>query len=71
MGCLCRNRLPSRNMWKLEENKPLMALSQLHLIEDAMIAATALVHDLTVVTPNVKDFMAFGVQMIDPWVNVT
>ncbi|CAM4067628.1 type II toxin-antitoxin system VapC family toxin [Janibacter anophelis] len=32
---------------------------------DALIAATAVVHDLTVVTRNVADFR--GVAVIDPW----
>ncbi|MBI3156406.1 MAG: type II toxin-antitoxin system VapC family toxin [Burkholderiales bacterium] len=35
--------------------------------EDAMIAATARVHDLTVVTRNVGDFAAFGVRWFDPF----
>ena len=34
---------------------------------DAMIAATALVHDLTVATRNVRDFAGTGVRLIDPW----
>lgn len=34
---------------------------------DALIAATALVHDLTVVTRNVQDFAAMGVDILDPW----
>jgi toxin FitB len=34
---------------------------------DALIAATALVHDLTVVTRNVRDFEGTGVVMVDPW----
>ena len=37
------------------------------LIEDAMIAATAAVHDLTVVTRNVRDFTPFGVTVFDPF----
>ena len=37
------------------------------LIEDAMIAATALVHRLTVVTRNVRDFRQFGVDVLDPF----
>lgn len=37
------------------------------LIEDAMIAATAKVHDLTVVTRNVRDFAHFGVRTLDPF----
>ena len=34
---------------------------------DALIAATGLVHGLTVVTRNVRDFEGTGVVMIDPW----
>ena len=37
------------------------------LERDALIAATALVHGLTVVTRNVRDFAASGVAVIDPW----
>ncbi|WP_046863695.1 type II toxin-antitoxin system VapC family toxin [Microvirga massiliensis] len=37
------------------------------LIEDAMIAATALVHNLTVVTRNVRDFEQLGVQTLNPF----
>jgi predicted nucleic acid-binding protein len=35
--------------------------------DDAMIAATALVHKLTVVTRNVADFKRFGVPMLNPF----
>lgn len=34
---------------------------------DALIAATALVHSLTVVTRNVADFEPMGVAVINPW----
>lgn len=34
---------------------------------DALIAATALVHGLTVVTRNVADFQPMGVPLLDPW----
>ncbi|WMS45278.1 type II toxin-antitoxin system VapC family toxin (plasmid) [Acuticoccus sp. MNP-M23] len=34
---------------------------------DALIAATAMVHKMTVVTRNVADFAATGVPLIDPW----
>jgi toxin FitB len=37
------------------------------LYEDAMIAATAKVHDLTVVTRNVTDFKNFGVSVLNPF----
>jgi predicted nucleic acid-binding protein len=34
---------------------------------DGLIAATALEHDLTVVTRNVKDFAGFGIRLLNPW----
>lgn len=34
---------------------------------DAMIAATALVHGLTVVTRNHSDFQSTGVPLLNPW----
>jgi len=37
------------------------------LIEDAMIAATAAVHNLTVVTRNVRDFSGFDVPTLNPF----
>ncbi|WP_068400101.1 type II toxin-antitoxin system VapC family toxin [Kribbia dieselivorans] len=46
--------------------------AQLHVPDprperDALIAATAMTHGLTVVTRNVKDFDAFGLAIINPW----
>ncbi|MES9832091.1 MAG: type II toxin-antitoxin system VapC family toxin [Candidatus Thiodiazotropha sp. LLP2] len=46
--------------------------AQLHVPDprperDAYIAATALVHGLTVVTRNVVDFKSTGVTIINPW----
>jgi predicted nucleic acid-binding protein len=38
-----------------------------HLFEDAMIAATARVHGLQVVTRNVKDFKDFSVEIFNPY----
>ncbi|MCW0001978.1 PIN domain-containing protein [Pararhizobium sp. YC-54] len=38
-----------------------------HLIADAMIAATAIVHGLTVVTRNVRDFEHFPVALVNPF----
>jgi predicted nucleic acid-binding protein len=34
---------------------------------DALIASTALVHNLAVVTRNIKDMEASGVELINPW----
>jgi predicted nucleic acid-binding protein len=36
-------------------------------VADGMIAATALVHDLTIVTRNVKDFAGLGAKVMNPW----
>jgi toxin FitB len=36
---------------------------------DSLIAATALSHDLTVVTRNVSDMEQSGVRLLNPWVN--
>jgi toxin FitB len=51
--CRCRVRL----MHKRQDD----------LLQDAMIAATASVHGLTVVTRNVRDFAVFGVPVLDPF----
>ena len=37
------------------------------LLQDAMIAAVAIVHRLTVVTRNVRDFQHFDVSIVDPF----
>jgi predicted nucleic acid-binding protein len=37
------------------------------LIEDAMIAATAVVHNLTVATRNSRDFQKLGVKIFNPF----
>ena len=37
-------------------------------LADGLIAATALQHELTVVTRNVDDFEPFGVSIFNPWV---
>jgi toxin FitB len=46
--------------------------AQLHVpdprpINDAFIAATALVHGMTVATRNAADFAATGVTLLNPW----
>ncbi|MXO00040.1 PIN domain-containing protein [Shinella zoogloeoides] len=35
---------------------------------DAFIAASALVHDMTLVTRNVADFAPMGVTLLNPWI---
>lgn len=49
-----------------------LCCAQLHVPDkrsehDALIAATALVHGLTVVTRNVRDFQHTGVSVLNPW----
>lgn len=34
---------------------------------DAMIAAIAAVHDLTLATRNIKHFESLGVSLVNPW----
>ena len=36
---------------------------------DGLLAATALEHDLTLATRNVKDFHATGIELVNPWVS--
>jgi predicted nucleic acid-binding protein len=36
-------------------------------LKDSLIAATALVHGMTIVTRNVADFAATGVRLLNPW----
>lgn len=48
------------------------ACAKLHIPDrkserDALIAATALTHSMTVVTSNTEDFKNTGVLLIDPW----
>jgi toxin FitB len=38
-----------------------------HCYEDALIAATAKIHDLVVVTRNAKDFACYDIAMLDPF----
>jgi predicted nucleic acid-binding protein len=53
--------IPVATAWGRQQNaQPLPVI-------DALIAATARVHGLTVVTRNVKDFELAGVQVLDPF----
>ncbi len=45
----------------------LMAAVPTTLLEDAMIAATTIVHGLTVVTRNVRNFEALGPGVLSPF----
>ena len=45
----------------------LRARGQAMPIKDSLIAATAIVHDLTVVTRNVSDFKKAGVKVVNPF----
>lgn len=45
----------------------LMDRRQKHLFADALIAATAIHHGLTVATRNVEDFTSFGVLVANPF----
>ena len=38
-------------------------------VADGLIAATAIAHNLTVVTRNVKDFEPTGVAILNPWLD--
>ena len=39
------------------------------LMQDALIAAVATVHRLTVVTRNIRDFQHFGIPTLNPFAN--
>ncbi len=45
------------------------ACAQARAERDALIAATALVHGMVVVTRNVADFEPTGVRIFNPWVD--
>jgi predicted nucleic acid-binding protein len=49
------------------ETARLLVGRSLDLMEDAIIAATAIVHGLTVATRNTRDFEPFGAPIINPF----
>ena len=80
-GRLLRNWLDNRVMSEFEgrilaiDSMVAIRCARLHVPDrkserDALIAATALVHDMSVVTRNRADFLSTGVHVIDPWETV-
>jgi predicted nucleic acid-binding protein len=59
--------IPSMDVDCFRELARLMDGKSSDLLEDAMIAATAKVHRLTVVTRNTKDFRHFGIETLNPF----
>jgi len=54
-------------MRRLPYGVPSSTYQPLRAGHDALIAATALVHGMTVVTRNVQDFEPMGVELLNPW----
>ena len=52
--------------WGDMRGKALRAGRPMTMVE-SLLAATALVHDMAVVTRNVTDFEPFGVRIVNPW----
>ena len=57
---------PIAERWGVLEGQRQLMGRPIH-VPDAQIAATALFHELTVVTRNVKDFQNLGVTILNPW----
>lgn len=54
------------------DHKVARACAQLHIPDcksdrDALIAATGIAHQMTVVTRNIQDFNGTGVKLLNPW----
>lgn len=70
---LVHELLPSAQILSMDADVARLWAKLMHkrsntLFEDALIAATAIAHRLIVVTRNVPDFKALGVDCIDPFV---
>lgn len=55
------------DLWGRVMARPRRQGGAVHAV-DALLAATALQHGLTVVTRNLKDFDGLGVEVVNPWV---
>jgi predicted nucleic acid-binding protein len=70
---LHRQVLPTFSLRTLKiDTEIMLRCAELHVpktrsYRDSLIAATALVHRLTVVTRNEKDFVPMGVRVLNPW----
>jgi len=49
------------------QRSAMLHVPQPQSLRDSLIAATALVHGMIVVTRNVAPFSASGVQLLNPW----
>jgi len=47
----------------------LLSIKEYRRIYDALIAATALIHGMTIVTHNITDFAPTGAKFLNPWVS--
>ncbi len=64
VGRILNVDLPVTERWghlQAQARRPLPAI-------DGLLAATALQHNLTLVTRNVRDFAGLGLSVINPWV---
>ncbi len=63
LGRILNVDLPVTERWghlQAQARRPLPAI-------DSLLAATALHHNLTLVSRNVRDFVGFGLNLINPW----